>query len=192
VIMAKQTFPHTAVPTWSGFIYQGRVGLYHVLKQLNIKPEIEIDELLLQIDSIEDFTIMKSAPCGTDIPVSIHQVKAVKSNAYLTYKGAFLQLDTKKTNLGIPHVAAFFHLATQNEKTKKQIEALHPNIKVYSYDDNAEYCSLDDIDNKIKQQIVLAMQKYGVGGHDNPSTVQFISERCGGKKRQTCPPGFWL
>ncbi len=174
--MAKQTFPHTAVPTWSGFIYQGRVGLYHVLKQLNIKSEIEINELLLQIDSIEDFTIMQSNPSGTDIPVSIHQVKAVKSNAYLTYKGDFLQLNTKWTNLGSPTIEAFFHLSTQNKKTKKQIETLHPNIKVYSYDDSAEYCSLDEIDNKIRQQIVLAMQKYGVVGHDNPSTVQFISE----------------
>ncbi len=174
--MAKQSLPHTAIPTWSGFIYQGRVGLYHVLKQLNIKPETEINELLFQIDSIEDFTILKSNPNGVDIPVSMHQVKAVKSNAYSTYKGDFIQLFTKWTNLGISTVEAFFHLSTQNEKTKTQIEALHPNIIVYSYENSAEYCSLNDIDNKIKEQIVLAMQKYAIVGHDNPSTVQLISE----------------
>lgn len=174
--MGKQLLPHTAIPTWSGFIYQGRIGLYHVLKQLNTKTELEINELLFQIDSIEDFTIMKSNANGVDTPISIHQVKAVKSSAYSTYKGDFEQLEKKWTGINIQSVEAFFHLATQNEKTKAQIDVLHPKMKIYEYENSTESCSLTDIDIKIKEQIVLILQKYNIVGHNNPETVQLLSE----------------
>ena len=174
--MAKQALPHTAIPTWSGFIYQGRIGLYHVLKQLNSKPENEINEMVFQIDSIEDFTIMKSDPQGNSIPISMHQVKAVKSTAYVTYKGDFEQLENKWTAIGINTVEAFFHLATKNEKTKEQIEALHPNLKIYVYENSAESCALNEIDGKIKAQLVLVLQKYNIAGYNNPDTVQLLSE----------------
>lgn len=174
--MAIQHLPHTAIPTWSGFIYQGRVALYHILKQLNTKTENEINELVLQIDSIEDFTILKSIATGGHTPISMHQVKAVKSSLYSTYKEDFEQLEGKWTALGSQTVEAFFHMATQNEKTKAQIEVLHPNIKIYEYENSAEFCSLNDIDVKIKEQIVLVLQKYIIGGHNNPDTVQLFSE----------------
>lgn len=174
--MAIQLLPHTAIPTWSGFIYQGRVGLYHILKQLNSKTEDEINELLFQIDSIEDFTILKSNAVGGNTPISMHQVKAVKSNGYTTYRDDFAQLENKWTAIGIQTVDAFFHLATQNEKTKTQIEALHPKMKIYKYENNAESCSLNDIDVKIREQIVLVLQKFNIGGHNNLNTVQLLNE----------------
>lgn len=176
ITMANQVLPHTAIPTWSGFIYQGRIGLYHVLRQLNLKPENEINELVFQIDSIEDFTIMKSNPQGDAIPVSMHQVKAVKSNAYATYKEDFEQLESKWTAIGINSVEAFFHLATKNEKTKEEIEALHPNLEIYVYENSAESCALNEIDGKIKAQLVLVLQKYNIAGYNNPDMVQLLSE----------------
>ena len=36
-----------------------------------------------------------------------------------------------------------------NEKNKVEIEGLHPNLKIYEYENNAESCSLNDIDIKI-------------------------------------------
>ncbi|MGE8512444.1 MAG: ABC-three component system protein [Chryseobacterium culicis] len=174
--MPNQPLPHTAIPTWSGFIYQGRVALYHILKQLNAKAENEINELVLQIDSIEDFTILKSIPTGGHTPISMHQVKAVKSASYSTYKGDFEQLEGKWATIGLQTVEAFFHMATQNEKTKAQIEVLHPNMKVYEYENSTESCSLSDIDVKIREQIALVLQKYNIVGHTNPVTVQLLSE----------------
>ncbi|PWS33212.1 ABC-three component system protein [Pedobacter paludis] len=174
--MAKQSLPHTAIPTWSGFIYQGRVALYHILKQLNIKTENEINELVLQIDSIEDFTILKSIATGGHTPISMHQVKAVKSALYSTYKEDFEQLEEKWTAIGLQTVEAFFHLANQNEKTKAEIKVLHPKMEIYEYENDAESCSLNDIDVKIKEQISLVLQKYNIGGNNNPDTVQLLSE----------------
>lgn len=174
--MPNQPLPHTAIPTWSGFIYQGRVALYHILKQLNAKTENEINELVLQIDSIEDFTILKSIATGGHFPISMHQVKGVKSSLYSTYKEDFEQLERKWIAIGLRTVEAFFHMATQNEKTKAEIEVLHPKMKIYQYENNAESCSLTDIDIKINEQIVLVLQKYNIVGHNNPNTVQLLSE----------------
>jgi len=28
-------YPHSAISTWSGFVYQGKVALYHCLKLIN-------------------------------------------------------------------------------------------------------------------------------------------------------------
>ncbi|APU97876.1 hypothetical protein BV902_17335 [Sphingobacterium sp. B29] len=174
--MAKQPLPHTAIPTWSGFIYQGRVALYHILKQINAKTENEINELVVQMDSIEDFTILKSLATGGYIPITMHQVKAVKSSQYATYKEDFEQLEGKWTAIGSQTVEAFFHMATQNEKTKSEIELLHPKMKIYEYENNAESCSLNDIHVKIKEQIALGLQKHKIVGHNNPNTVQILSE----------------
>lgn len=174
--MAAQVLPHTAIPTWSGFIYQGRIGLYHVLKELNSKQEYEINKLVLQIDSIEDFTILKSNLNGSPIPISMHQVKAVKSSLYSTYKEDFEQLENKWTAIGIGAVEAFFHLATKNEKSKTQIETLHPNLKIYVYENNAESCALNEVDIKIKALIAQVLQKYNILGHDNSDKIQLLSE----------------
>ena len=87
--MAEELLPHTAAATWSGFIYQGRIALYHVVKLLHDKTEAELAELFLQIDSIEDFAIIKYGLRDSVIPVTMHQVKAVKSNYYSSYKDDF-------------------------------------------------------------------------------------------------------
>ncbi len=174
--MATQILPHTAIPTWSGFIYQGRIGLYHVLKQLYSRSENEVNELLFQIDSIEDFSILRSNPGGTPILVSMHQVKAVKSTAYSTYKNDFEQLEEKWTAIGIQTAEAFFHLATKNERTKAEIELLHPKLKIYVYENSIESCALNDIDTKIREQIILVLQKHFIPGYDNPTNVQLLSE----------------
>lgn len=82
IIMAEEKLPHTAIPTWSGFIYQGRIALYHTLKLHNEKKRNDCDHLYLQIDSIEDFSIVKYDEQKNIIPITMHQVKAVKSHSY--------------------------------------------------------------------------------------------------------------
>ena len=67
--MPNTELPHTAIPSWSGFIYQGKVALLHVLKLL---CEIENGHFSIQLDSLEAFAILKN---GSEI-YSLHQVKA--------------------------------------------------------------------------------------------------------------------
>ena len=172
--MAEELLPHTAAANWSGFIYQGRIALYHVIKLLYNNCEAELAELYLQIDSIEDFTIIKYGQDGNIIPVTMHQIKAVKSNYYSTYEGDFKQLEEKKEATGVEEVEAYFHLSTKNEKTKAQIVALHKSLKIYCYENEQEFCPLNEIDGMIKNNIVLACQKHGVDGYENVQTIQLL------------------
>ena len=83
---------HSAADTWSGFIYQGKVALYHDLKLINEKDSV--DELHLQLDSLEDFAIIRYENSEPK-PITLHQVKAVKSHYYSKYKELFEKLEKR-------------------------------------------------------------------------------------------------
>lgn len=79
-----------ASSSWSGFIYQGKVAVYTVLKYLNhYYPKIEgIKKYELEIEYLEDFSIIKD---GNHI--SLHQVKAKpETNTIGSYNEANLNL----------------------------------------------------------------------------------------------------
>lgn len=88
---------HDASATWSGFNYQGKVALYHVLKmvcdKLATDTNFDFSEYKLVLENHEDFDI--KGPSGF---VSFHQVKAINDTAFSTYENALfammMQLDT--------------------------------------------------------------------------------------------------
>lgn len=136
---------HTAITTWSGFVYQGKIATYHCLHILN--KNINQDGASLQLDYFEDFSIVDK----NGKAISLHQVKALKSKSYGTYTDAFDQLIEKQKKHG--KATAYFHLAQKiNNKTNKEIEDSHPPIKIYLYD--TESCApLKKIDELIEEQI---------------------------------------
>jgi hypothetical protein len=73
-------------------------------------------------------------------------------------------------------VDAYFHLSTQNEKTKAQIEALHAELKVYCYENNQEFCPLNEVDGKIKKGLSIVLQKHNILGCDNEALTQLLYE----------------
>ncbi|MDM1448398.1 hypothetical protein HX057_16915 [Myroides odoratimimus] len=146
---------HSAADTWSGFIYQGKVALYHVLKLISEKNSV--NELHLQLDSIEDFAIIRYENNKIK-PVSLHQVKAVKSHYYLKYKSEFEKLEKRKDDFPCDE-EAYFHLATNNENSKAEIEAKHPKLKVYDYNGNP-YCKIEDLQSLIKENIKSCLLKF--------------------------------
>lgn len=81
---------HDAVPTWSGYNYQGKVAIYYALKKINelkVNGDIEsIRNYKLEIEYLEDFAIID----GSGKYLSVHQVKAGDSfNSYDEIKAWF-------------------------------------------------------------------------------------------------------
>lgn len=146
---------HSAADTWSGFIYQGKVALYHVLKLINENDNI--DYLHLQLDSIDDFAIVRYEG-ETLIPVSLHQVKALGSHYYLKYKNDIKKLEKRKDDFPCED-NAYFHLATNNEKSKIEIEGLHPKVKIYDYVGNP-FCKIENLQNLIIEQVKSCLIKF--------------------------------
>lgn len=142
----------TAISSWSGFVYQGKVGIYHVLKE--IANCDESSNYTLQLDSLDDFAILD----GDAQVVSLHQVKTYKIQTFATYKKAFEQLQEGGEVINCQNL--YFHLA--RKITNKSIDSIEEDfspIKVYKYD-NDTYCSVDNIDFKIESLIIILMSSY--------------------------------
>jgi len=157
---------HTAASTWSGFIYQGKIALYHTLYLLN--NEQGSLSYCLQLDSLEDFAIVRTDANGKILPITLHQVKAMKSNLYSAYKEAFDKLE--KRLVDFPCDGAYFHISTNNEKTIRQIEALHPTIHIYNYGVNP-FCKLEEVNRACEEQIEFFLNSNGLTHHNNEENV---------------------
>ena len=156
----------SAADSWSGFIYQGKVALYHVLKLLidGVNP----NQHQLQLDSLEDFAILNE----NNLQISLHQVKALRSHLYNTYKKAFVKLEERREMF--PCDVAYFHLAIKNEKTKKEIEDIHKTITLYEYRNGNTYCSLDDIDASIEELISIYFINNDLNEFNNQNYIQIV------------------
>ena len=152
MITGTTQYPDSAADIWSGYIYQGKVALYHVLKLL-VEDKNTYSNHSLQLDSIEDFSILDKQKK----PVSMHQVKAVNSKYYSKFKKAFEKLEEKKKEHNTSH--AFFHLVINNEKSSLEIKKLHPEIDLYIYSDGNACCALENIDGFIINHIKEYFQK---------------------------------
>lgn len=139
----------TAISSWSGFVYQGKVSIFHVLKN------IDYTNYSLQLDSLDDFAILNECN-GIE---SMHQVKAKKSTAFSQYKEAFEKLQNGGSIVNCTKL--FFHLTTTiTSKTITSIETDYHPIKIYKYSSDY-YCEVDKIDDKIEDIIIqLLKDKY--------------------------------
>lgn len=144
---------NTAITSWSGFIYQGWLALYHSLRLINDKGD-DIN-YFIQLDSIEDFSILDE----NKTPISIHQVKAKKNYYYNSAKDAIRKLEENKRK-ALSNPKAYFHLSNQLvDKTTAEIEDSHKEIKVYEYHNGEKHCNTIMIQQLIKVQIEIYIRK---------------------------------
>lgn len=143
----EASLPHTAVATWGGYIYQGKVALYHcltlILDDLNCG-----EELSLQLDSIDDFAILSGGACK-----SIHQVKAYKSENFSAYASA-IEEQIEKT-LEHPNCSAFFHVSKRLE-LPAGFESDYSPVSLYEYKKDLtseNHCGLSEIDDILERTI---------------------------------------
>lgn len=157
---------HSAADSWSGFIYQGKVALYHVLHLLN--TDNNALNFNLQLDSLEDFAIVDAELN----PITLHQVKAMKSTAYAAYRDAFEKLEKRFDEF--PCKGAYFHLANQNERTAVQIKAAHPKLEVYEYLNLNHFCTLDQINIACEEQISIYLRGNHLQYHNNSENLLIL------------------
>ncbi len=155
----------TAISSWSGYVYQGKVAIYHVLKK------IDNTGYELQLDSLDDFAILDES----GKVIFLHQVKAKKSHNFSAYKKAFSQLEVGGNIIECEEL--YFHLAQRiTDKTVTDIEAQFPSIKVYEYNDDT-YCNVDQIDSEIEHLIMGKMVEAFPEDHSKTSQDYLIKVR---------------
>lgn len=151
--VAPQVFPHTAISTWSGFVYQGKLALYHCLEMMSSGYEANRD-LKLQLESQDDFAIFRDQHC-----LSMHQVKAYKETHFSAYsKGIKTQRDNARQR-GTP--LAYFHVARAVTDIPATFEADYEPVRFYTYpippdvegNVTQSFCPLSDVDRFIREKI---------------------------------------
>ncbi|WP_148569510.1 ABC-three component system protein [Leclercia adecarboxylata] len=135
-------YPHSAISTWSGFVYQGKVALYHCLKLIN-QGDCDFQ---LQLDSTDDFAIYKDSKL-----VSAHQVKAKIGDYRSNYKDAL----EKSSAIELDRIAGikrYFHISQPINDHRDYVGANQERVEFYLYGE-FRYCELNKIEELTKEII---------------------------------------
>lgn len=159
---------HDASPTWSGFSYQGKVGLYVVLKKLNSYNGENIQNVFenwkLEFEWLEDFSIKDG-----NTYISIHQVKAYNNRSYSKYKIAINQLALNA------YLQDYTQVTSQIKHYLHVIRDVNFNKEcLYEYTIrgmNQKYCSLNEIDNIIQEQIGIFVERHNIPDNNDEAIV---------------------
>lgn len=163
------TYPHSAIATWGGFLYQGKIALYHCIKLLieenfNEKP-LKLFEL--QLDSTDDFAIY-----DTGKAISTHQVKAKLDKYSANYKDALEQASNVNQDCDT-YTIRYFHVANKLDSFEPYKNKNGNTVIFYNYDENY-YCTLDNVDNLIEKKI----SEYMVKNHKTPTEILVTEKLC--------------
>ena len=135
-------YPATAVTTWSGYVYQGKIALYHALKLIN-QGDLDFE---LQLDSSDDFAIYKNGKL-----TSAHQVKA-KVGIYRSVYSSALEKSAAIEFDRTAGISRYFHVSVKIDDANDHIAANGETVKFYPYGTN-KYCGLGEIEGLTKEII---------------------------------------
>lgn len=142
---------HTAICTWSGFVYQGKIALLHAIQVINDEGIQAVANYQLQLDYLDDFAVLDSGA----VAKSLHQVKAYKTSYFSSYIDAIEKQKEKQTSVGCSNL--FLHTAVEiADKTPASIASEYSPVRLYEYpqqDVSRFYCPLKDVDSEIEARI---------------------------------------
>lgn len=151
-----EKYPASAISSWSGFVYQGKVALYHSLKLIHDGDS----NFELQLDSSDDFAIYKDGKLHT-----AHQVKA-KISEYRSGYGKALEQSTLIEYDKIKGTTRYFHVSVKLDNTEDHTGANGETVKFYSYGGKF-HCGLGEIEGLTKALIKKICEKQSIIVSDN-------------------------
>lgn len=138
----EEKYPASAISSWSGFVYQGKVALYHCLKLIQ-GGDLDFE---LQLDSTEDFAIYKNKSL-----ISAHQVKAKVGVYRSTYTDALNKCGAISGDR-IKGTDRYFHISVKINDLSDYHHTNNEVVKFYYYG-SQKYCGLDEIEPLTKPLI---------------------------------------
>lgn len=143
---------HSAVASWSGFVYQGLCGLHYALHLLN-KDFDKVRNWKLNYEAYEDFSILDDC----DLIVSMHQCKCVNATRDFTdecqkMKDKEEYWSTKEPLLSDSYKGLFFH--------SNQTNTYSCEIKSYDYETSNKLCNPSEIYSLIETEIERITKAY--------------------------------
>lgn len=167
-----ETYPASAISTWSGFVYQGKIALYHSLK-LICDGDLDFE---LQLDSSDDFAIYKDGKLQT-----AHQVKATISKYRSGYSKA-LEQSTLIEHDKVKGTTRYFHVSVQLNNTDDHKGTSGETVKFYRYGES-HHCGLGEIEELTKALIKKIFEERSITVSDNLINFNYclLSEKISAK-----------
>lgn len=133
---------HTAIPNWSGYIYQGLCAAYVALR-LCLENEQKAGKYFLSLDSYEDFAILDE----TKKIVSLHQCKCFAQDPGKKFQEEFRKMKKRKADYMArrecdPNATMYFHTNLSNI-------TLDPDVIPYAYLDGTSALAPDKVEKAI-------------------------------------------
>ena len=154
---------HDASHSWSGYAYQGKVGIFVLLKHLNAyhgnQPDIHFHDWKLEFEWLEDFSIMQG-----NRYISMHQVKTLNNTNIAAYESAIRQVLCNAWAEYTYQITPYFHVSSN-------VRNPHNIFYEYQYSGNSQkYCSLNQIDDLIKAEISTFLSSHNIADN-NPVAI---------------------
>lgn len=137
-----------ATPSWSGFNYQGKIMILHVLKLINeIQKNADKGIYSVEIEKTEDFSII----CDSEYK-SFHQVKAWLSvSKWSSYAKAMDKLLKHRNKSSNPTGKCYLMVARNIVDWDETANTYQSNIELYKYD--SKIIGVCDVRNAIIQEV---------------------------------------
>lgn len=150
--MCNPSMEYDATASWSGYTYQGKVAIYITLKKINylrsIKPDCSIENYYLELEWMEDFSILYRNDSGVLVYESIHQVKARQERKLPAYSSALIKL-LQKVEADGNIQNAFLHTMENVDYQNNWLDEL----KIVSVDDKEVKEWIDDINSLLGDSV---------------------------------------
>lgn len=140
-----------AIPSWSGFNYQGKVMLLYVLQKMNeLCGKDVFPEYLVELEKQEDFVIIHNAQ-----PESFHQVKATLSKCkWSSYAESFDKLLQHRNSSSIPTATCSFIVAKDIDDWNDAANTYNSSITLFKY--TGKIVGVCDV----KKYILIEVEKF--------------------------------
>lgn len=167
--MNDNIFIHDAVPTWSGFLYQGQIAVYLAIKKIGeldaANKKEDVSYYSIEMEKCEDIAVVYEEN-GNKQYQSIHQVKNYEKNGIGEYKNPLIQLMLEKgfcqkNGYGTPDV--YLHVSREiSIRPKKTFE---DKVKGWKVEIIQFYETLCELYTKLEQdadkdEILKKIKKY--------------------------------
>jgi len=154
----------SAIASWSGFVYQGKVAIYQAIRSLI--DDSNSSRYLLKVEHLDDFAIFDE----NEIAKSIHQVKANQSPYRSSYSSALTQAANINAYNCNKNTKRYFHVSVKIDDFSDHTEI---GTKVCFYEYHTENCFVapDEINTLIKEKINEFLLSKGL--HSTPQLVDY-------------------
>ncbi|CZF79650.1 ABC-three component system protein [Grimontia marina] len=141
--VTEQIANSSAIPAWSGFVYQGKVALYHAIRLL---VQGNSNAHYLKVETLEDFVIY----ANNHEVISLHQVKTMRSGYRSAYETALKQASkvVDRCNSRWFHVSVELDDVSDREANAAECEYL---VQFYTYHDGRRYVETGSIDTRLTE-----------------------------------------